>query len=79
MVRSVAIMYQVYVIASAQSGTHYQTKEGDGGHLGRSSWGESLAFDPWGRELAKLPRWDELSNEDKSKRESTPLAMEMVS
>ncbi|RSH78283.1 Carbon-nitrogen hydrolase [Apiotrichum porosum] len=43
--RAVAIQYQVYVLAAAQYGDHNPS---------RSSWGESLAFDPWGRELGRL-------------------------
>lgn len=33
------------MLAAAQYGAH---------HASRSSWGESLAFDPWGRELGRL-------------------------
>lgn len=43
--RAVAIQYQVYVLAAAQWGAH---------NPDRSSWGESLAFDPWGRQLGRL-------------------------
>ncbi|KLT41725.1 carbon-nitrogen hydrolase [Cutaneotrichosporon oleaginosum] len=45
LLRAAAIQYQVYVLAAAQYGAH---------HASRSSWGESLAFDPWGRELGRL-------------------------
>ncbi|KAK7032723.1 nitrilase-like protein [Favolaschia claudopus] len=50
LVRSVAINYQVYVIAAAQAGAHSSQ---------RSSWGEALVFDPWGVELGRLPSIDE--------------------
>jgi predicted amidohydrolase len=50
LVRSVAINYQVYVIAAAQAGAHSPQ---------RSSWGEALVFDPWGVELGRLPSVDE--------------------
>ncbi|KAJ7671414.1 carbon-nitrogen hydrolase [Mycena polygramma] len=50
LVRSVAITYQVYVIAAAQAGAHSPQ---------RSSWGEALVFDPWGVELGRLPSIDE--------------------
>jgi len=50
LVRSVAINYQVYVIAAAQAGAHSPQ---------RSSWGEALVFDPWGVELGRLPSIDE--------------------
>ncbi|KAJ7651004.1 carbon-nitrogen hydrolase [Roridomyces roridus] len=50
LVRSVAISYQVYVIAAAQAGAHSSL---------RSSWGEALVFDPWGVELGRLPSIDE--------------------
>lgn len=43
--RAIAIQFQVYVIAAAQYGVHNPS---------RSSWGESLAFDPWGRQLGRL-------------------------
>jgi len=50
LVRSVAINYQVYVIAATQAGAHSTQ---------RSSWGEALVFDPWGVELGRLPSIDE--------------------
>ncbi|KAJ7213817.1 putative nitrilase-like protein [Mycena haematopus] len=50
LVRSVAINYQVYVIAAAQAGAHSPQ---------RSSWGEALVFDPWGVQLGRLPSIDE--------------------
>ncbi|KAJ7284377.1 carbon-nitrogen hydrolase [Mycena rebaudengoi] len=50
LLRSVAISYQVYVIAAAQAGAHSPV---------RSSWGEALVFDPWGVELGRLPSIDE--------------------
>ncbi|OCF44133.1 nit protein 1 [Kwoniella heveanensis CBS 569] len=48
--RSQAIQAQSYVIASAQYGAHNEK---------RTSWGESIAFDPWGRELGKLRQVDD--------------------
>lgn len=54
--RSLAINYQVYVVAPAQAGAHSPL---------RSSWGESLVFDPWGVELGRLPSIDE--SEDRTK------------
>ncbi|KAJ7075186.1 carbon-nitrogen hydrolase [Mycena belliarum] len=53
LVRSVAINYQVYVIAAAQAGAHSPL---------RSSWGEALIFDPWGVELGRLPSIDETAD-----------------
>ncbi|KAF7330169.1 Nitrilase-like protein [Mycena venus] len=53
LVRSVAINYQVYVIAATQAGAHSTQ---------RSSWGEALVFDPWGVELGRLPSIDETEN-----------------
>ncbi|KAJ7152777.1 carbon-nitrogen hydrolase [Mycena filopes] len=50
LIRSVAINYQVYVIAATQAGAHSAQ---------RSSWGEALVFDPWGVELARLPSIDD--------------------
>ncbi|KAJ7173934.1 carbon-nitrogen hydrolase [Mycena crocata] len=50
LVRSVAINYQVYVIAPAQAGAHSPL---------RSSWGEALVFDPWGVELGRLSSIDD--------------------
>lgn len=51
-----AIQYQVYVLAPAQAGTHYAAS--DAGPA-RTSWGESLAFDPWGREVGRLESVDD--------------------
>lgn len=48
--RAIAIQQQTYVIAAAQYGEHYD---------GRSSWGESVAFDPWGRPLGRLRSFDD--------------------
>ncbi|KAL1405483.1 Carbon-nitrogen hydrolase [Vanrija albida] len=45
LLRGIAIQFQVYVLASAQYGAHNPQ---------RSSWGEALAFDPWGRQLGRL-------------------------
>ncbi|KAJ6596019.1 carbon-nitrogen hydrolase [Mycena sp. CBHHK59/15] len=56
LVRSVAINYQVYVIAAAQAGAHSPA---------RSSWGEALVFDPWGVELGRLPSIDEAADRTK--------------
>jgi predicted amidohydrolase len=42
------------VLAAAQYGAH---------HASRSSWGESLAFDPWGRELGRLRSVEEPGGE----------------
>nr|GAT49037.1 nitrilase-like protein [Mycena chlorophos] len=53
LVRSIAISYQVYVIAAAQAGAH---------NPNRASWGEALAFDPWGRPLGRLPSIDEVED-----------------
>ncbi|KAJ7660567.1 carbon-nitrogen hydrolase, partial [Mycena rosella] len=53
LVRSVAINYQVYVIAAAQAGAHSPL---------RSSWGEALVFDPWGVELGRLPSIDDAAD-----------------
>ncbi|KAJ7314564.1 carbon-nitrogen hydrolase [Mycena albidolilacea] len=53
LVRSVAINYQVYVIAAAQAGAHSPQC---------SSWGEALVFDPWGVELGRLPSIDEVDD-----------------
>ncbi|BEI83877.1 hypothetical protein CcaverHIS002_0404810 [Cutaneotrichosporon cavernicola] len=52
--RAAAIQYQVYVLAAAQYGAH---------HASRSSWGESIAFDPWGRELGRLRSVEEPGGE----------------
>ncbi|KAF7327335.1 Nitrilase-like protein [Mycena kentingensis (nom. inval.)] len=57
LVRSVAINYQVYVIAAAQGGAHNPT---------RSTWGEALAFDPWGEQLGRLPSIDEVEDPTQS-------------
>jgi predicted amidohydrolase len=53
--RATAIQYQVYVLAPAQIGTHYPATDTA---PARTSWGESLAFDPWGRELGRLESVD---------------------
>ncbi len=50
LVRALAIQFQVYVLAPAQAGAHSPL---------RSSWGESLAFDPWGRPLGRLQSIDD--------------------
>ncbi|EKD00247.1 nitrilase-like protein [Trichosporon asahii var. asahii CBS 8904] len=42
------LCYQVYVLAATQYGLH------NPGKSGRTSWGEALAFDPWGRQLGRL-------------------------
>ena len=49
--RAIAIQHQVYVLAPAQAGTHYHLSDAA---PARTSWGESLAFDPWGRQLGRL-------------------------
>ncbi|BEI91658.1 uncharacterized protein CcaverHIS019_0404780 [Cutaneotrichosporon cavernicola] len=54
LLRAAAIQYQVYVLAAAQYGAH---------HASRSSWGESIAFDPWGRELGRLRSVEEPGGE----------------
>lgn len=46
-----AIQHQVYVLAPAQAGVHYHSSDAA---PARTSWGESLAFDPWGRQLSRL-------------------------
>lgn len=51
MQRAIAIQYQVYVLAPAQAGAHYHSSDAA---PARTSWGESLAFDPWGRQLGRL-------------------------
>ncbi|KAJ7036809.1 carbon-nitrogen hydrolase [Mycena alexandri] len=56
LLRSVAINYQVYVIAATQAGAHSHQ---------RSSWGEALVFDPWGVELARLPSIDDAEDPTK--------------
>ncbi|WRT67294.1 uncharacterized protein IL334_004262 [Kwoniella shivajii] len=48
--RSQAIQSQSYVIASAQYGAHNDK---------RTSWGESVAFDPWGKQLGRLRSVDD--------------------
>lgn len=48
--RATAIQNQVYVLAPAQIGVHDPTSSSPT----RVSWGESLAFDPWGKELGRL-------------------------
>ena len=53
LLRSVAITYQVYVVAATQAGAHSPQ---------RSSWGEALVFDPWGVELGRLPSIDEAAD-----------------
>ncbi|KAJ7220335.1 carbon-nitrogen hydrolase [Mycena pura] len=53
LLRSVAITYQVYVVAATQAGAHSPQ---------RSSWGEALVFDPWGIELGRLPSIDEAAD-----------------
>ncbi|WWC60939.1 uncharacterized protein I303_103515 [Kwoniella dejecticola CBS 10117] len=50
LVRSQAIQNQAFVIASAQYGAHNPK---------RTSWGESLAFDPWGKQLGRLRSVDD--------------------
>ncbi|WWC69303.1 uncharacterized protein I206_103241 [Kwoniella pini CBS 10737] len=50
LVRSQAIQNQSFVIASAQYGAHNPK---------RTSWGESLAFDPWGKQLGRLRSVDD--------------------
>nr|XP_031857241.1 uncharacterized protein CI109_007360 [Kwoniella shandongensis]KAA5524313.1 hypothetical protein CI109_007360 [Kwoniella shandongensis] len=50
LLRGQAILNQTYVIASAQYGAHNE---------GRTSWGESLAFDPWGKQLGRLRSVDD--------------------
>ncbi|KAF7311984.1 Nitrilase-like protein [Mycena indigotica] len=56
LVRSIAISYQVYVVAAAQAGAH---------NPNRSSWGEALAFDPWGTPLGRLPSIDDVDDSSK--------------
>lgn len=51
MQRAIAIQYQVYVLAPAQAGVHYHSSDAA---PARTSWGESLAFDPWGRQLGRM-------------------------
>ncbi|KAJ9101680.1 hypothetical protein QFC21_003018 [Naganishia friedmannii] len=58
LLRATAIQYQVYVLAPAQIGEHYPPSS-TGDYTGRTSWGESLAFDPWGRLLGRLPSVDD--------------------
>ncbi|OXC69220.1 hypothetical protein AYX13_02165 [Cryptococcus neoformans] len=48
--RATAIQYQSYLIASAQYGAHNSK---------RTSWGETLAVDPWGRQLGRLRSVDD--------------------
>ncbi|KAI5448995.1 Carbon-nitrogen hydrolase [Naganishia albida] len=55
LLRATAIQYQVYILAPAQAGRHYAAIEAV---PARTSWGESLAFDPWGRELGRLESVD---------------------
>ncbi|WVR05297.1 hypothetical protein IAU60_002311 [Kwoniella sp. DSM 27419] len=50
LVRSQAIQAQAYVVASAQYGAHNDK---------RTSWGESIAFDPWGKPLGRLRSVDD--------------------
>ncbi len=49
----------MYLFAPAQAGAHNPT---------RTSWGEALAFDPWGKELGRLQSVDdyERSGEDRT-------------
>ncbi|KAJ9122641.1 hypothetical protein QFC24_004069 [Naganishia onofrii] len=61
--RATAIQYQVYVFAPAQIGEHYPASSTAGStYPGRTSWGESVAFDPWGRLLGRLPSVDDSSS-----------------
>ncbi|KAL7424150.1 Carbon-nitrogen hydrolase [Cryptotrichosporon argae] len=55
--RAIAIQYQVYVLASAQYGAHNPT---------RSSWGETIAFDPWGKELGHLRSFEDTAEGDEA-------------
>lgn len=47
LLRARAIESQAYVLASAQGGSHQSTK----GDAQRSTWGHSMAIDPWGQVL----------------------------
>ncbi|WVQ78537.1 hypothetical protein IAT38_000623 [Cryptococcus sp. DSM 104549] len=58
--RATAIQNQSYLIASAQYGAHNEK---------RTSWGESLAFDPWGRELGRLRSVDDTPSPTEGKRD----------
>ncbi|RXK40671.1 nit protein 1 [Tremella mesenterica] len=48
--KGIAIQNQTYVLSAAQWGAHNPQ---------RSSWGESVAFDPWGKPLGRLRSLDE--------------------
>ncbi|WVO14023.1 hypothetical protein L204_101648 [Cryptococcus depauperatus] len=48
--KATAILYQTYIIAAAQYGAH---------NAKRTSWGETIAFDPWGEQLGRLRSVDD--------------------
>ncbi|WVQ71826.1 hypothetical protein IAR50_001368 [Cryptococcus sp. DSM 104548] len=48
--KATAIQYQTYLIASAQYGAHNES---------RTSWGETIAFSPWGEQLGRLRSFDD--------------------
>lgn len=52
--RATAIQYQCYVLCATQAGAHNPT---------RTSWGEALAFDPWGKELGRLRSVDDFERD----------------
>ncbi|KAK4686674.1 hypothetical protein P7C73_g3447, partial [Tremellales sp. Uapishka_1] len=52
LLRALAIQQQTYVLASGQYGKHNTDNA-------RSSWGEAIAFDPWGKQLGRLRSIDD--------------------
>ncbi|CED85504.1 Carbon-nitrogen hydrolase [Phaffia rhodozyma] len=65
LLKSIAITYQVFVVAAAQVGAHTSS---------RSSWGETLVFSPWGTELGRLRSMDDVPEDERS----NPLKPEFV-
>jgi predicted amidohydrolase len=51
------------VLASTQAGAH---------NIDRTSWGEALAFDPWGRELGRLKSIDDWEKEGGDRKKVMP-------
>lgn len=56
LLRARAVETQSYVLASAQTGTHFPSEVKDGDIIvpGRQSYGHSIIIDPWGTVVAQV-------------------------
>lgn len=65
LLRARAIETQTYVLASAQTGTHFPSEVKDGSSIlpARQSYGHSIIVDPWGTVVAQVPDNPDQQNE----------------